>query len=78
MPKVVIYSTPTCIWCYKTKEYLKKNEIKFVNKDITIDTKARDEMIKKSKQLGVPVLDIDGEIIVGYNEQAMKKAFKNK
>lgn len=76
MAKVTIYSTSTCPWCYKAKEFLKQNKIKFEDKDISSDDSAREEMIKKSGQMGVPVLDIDGKIIVGFDQEAIKKALK--
>lgn len=76
MTKVTVYSTPTCPWCHKTKEWLKENNIEFENVDVSADKKAADEMIKKSGQMGVPVTDIDGTIIIGYDVAAMKKALK--
>lgn len=78
MAKVKIYSTPTCPWCKKTKEFLKENKVKFTDFDVSSDRKAAKEMIEKSGQRGVPVIDIDGEIISGYNESALKKALKIK
>lgn len=76
--KIKIYSTETCPWCAKTREFFKKYNIKFQDIDVSSNTKARDEMIKKSGQLGVPVIDIDGKILVGYNESALRKLFKQK
>ena len=73
-PKVIIYSTKTCPWCAKTKEFLKRNKIPFTNKDVGSNKKAAMEMVKKSGQQGVPVLDINGKIIVGYSEGKIKKA----
>lgn len=72
--KVVIYSTKTCPWCKKTKEYLNGKKIKFKNVDVGEDSKKADEMIKKSGQSGVPVIDIDGKIIVGFDKEAIDKA----
>ena len=78
MTGVKIYSTPTCIWCAKTKEFFRKHKVKFTDFDVSIDRKAAHEMIHKSGQMGVPVIDIDGKIIVGYNEEELKKALKLK
>lgn len=74
MAKVTVYTTPTCPWCHKAKEFLKANKIKFEDKDVSSDESARDEMMEKSGQLGVPVFDIDGEIIIGFDQEAIKKA----
>ena len=73
---IKIYTTPTCIWCKKTKEFLKKNNIRYKEISIVGNKKATDEMIKKSGSMSVPVLDIDGQIIVGYNIEKIKKALK--
>ena len=75
---VKIYSTPSCPWCKKTKEYLKAHKVKFKDINVAEDQKAAQEMIKKSGQTGVPVLDINGEIIVGFKEDKIKKALKLK
>ena len=75
---VKIYSTPSCPWCKKTKEYLKVHKVKFKDINVAEDQKAAQEMIKKSGQTGVPVLDINGEIIVGFKEDKIKKALKLK
>jgi len=56
------------------KEFLKKNNIQFENIDVGINRQASQEMIDKSGQMGVPVLDIDGEIIVGFDKDAISKA----
>lgn len=76
--KVITYTTPTCPWCKKTKEFLTANKIKFENKDVSTDDAAAHEMIHKSGQMGVPVIDIDGKIIVGFDQDALKKELKIK
>ena len=73
MPSVKIYSTPSCPWCKRTKEFLKENKISFTDIDVAGDEKAVKEMIEKSGQMGVPVLDIDGKIIVGFDEAKLKE-----
>ena len=75
---VKIYSTPTCPWCAKTKEFFKANKISFTDVDVSKNKKAAEEMVKKSGQMGVPVIDINGEIIVGFKQEALKKALKLK
>ena len=79
MSDVIIYTTPPCPWCKKTKEFLKENRISYTEKDATVP-KNQKEMIEKSGQNGVPVLDIDGQIIVGYAPEEILKllAKKNK
>lgn len=72
--KVKIYSTPTCPFCIKTKEFLKENKIKFEDIDISEDPEKTKEMIEKSGQMGVPVLDIDGTIIAGFDIKKIKQA----
>lgn len=74
MAKVRIYTTKTCPWCIKTKEFLKANNIKYEEVDVGGNEKARNEMFEKSGQFGVPVTDINGAIIVGYDKEALKKA----
>ncbi len=71
--KVVIYTTPECAYCKMTKEFFRENNISYEEKDISVDDKAREEMVEKSGQLGVPVVDIDGRIIVGFDEAAIKE-----
>ncbi len=72
--KVVVYSTPTCSWCMRVKQFLAENNIPFENYDVSADQAKAEEMIQKSGQMGVPVLDIDGEIIVGFDKEKIKQA----
>jgi glutaredoxin 3 len=72
--KIIVYTTKTCPYCTMAKEFLKTNKIKYEEIDVGADRKAAEEMIKKSGQMGVPVLDIGGKIIVGYDKEAIKKA----
>ena len=72
--KVKVYSTKTCPWCVKAKEFLKSKNVKFEDIDVGADRKAATEMIEKSGQMGVPVIDINGTIIVGFDKEAMEKA----
>ena len=74
MANVIIYSTPTCVYCKMAKEYFQKNSVQYTEHNVASDEKARDEMVKKSHQLGVPVIDIDGEIFVGFDQRGIKKA----
>ena len=78
MKNVTIYSTPACHFCHAAKEFFKKNNIAFTDYDVSIDQTKRAEMIEKSGQMGVPVLDIKGKIIVGFDQDAIEKALKKK
>ncbi len=71
--KVIVYSTEWCPWCHKAKDWLKKNNVAFEERDPEKEPKYAEELIKKSGQTGIPVIDIDGNIIVGYNEGEMKR-----
>lgn len=73
MANVKIYSTPTCPFCLRVKQYLKENNVAFEEFDVSNDRAKADEMIEKSGQMGVPVLDIDGELIVGFDKEAISK-----
>jgi glutaredoxin-like YruB-family protein len=76
--KVIVYSTPTCPYCHAAKEFLKENKIEYQDIDVSKDQAKAQEMIEKSGQMGVPVLDINGTIIVGYDKEAIKKALNLK
>lgn len=70
---VTVYSTPTCPYCVYTKEYFKQHNISFVDIDVTRDRSKAQEMISKSGQMGVPVIDIDGNILVGFQPNEFEK-----
>jgi glutaredoxin 3 len=70
--EVKVYSTPTCPWCKKAKQFLDANKVTYQDFNVAQDRAARDEMVKKSSQTAVPVIIIDGEIVVGFNEPALK------
>jgi glutaredoxin-like YruB-family protein len=71
---VTIYSTPTCSYCNLAKDYFKQNNIQFTDYNVARDLQKADEMVKKSGQMGVPVIDINGKIIVGFNQPEIDKA----
>jgi len=75
MAKVTVYSTPVCPWCHKAKDFLKENNIEFEDKNVAEDETARNEIVEKSGQMGVPVIIVEGhEPIIGFNVEAIKKA----
>lgn len=73
MKKILIYSTPTCPYCHMAKDFFKENNIIFTDFNVAEDKKAREEMIKKTSQMGVPVIDIDGEIIIGFDKSKISE-----
>lgn len=73
MNQVTIYTTPTCIWCNRAKSYLRQQNISFVEKDVSRDREAATEMIKKTNQMGVPVLDINGNVIIGFDQHEINR-----
>ncbi|OHA01026.1 MAG: NrdH-redoxin [Candidatus Sungbacteria bacterium RIFCSPHIGHO2_02_FULL_49_12] len=74
IPKVKIYSTPPCVYCKMAKAFFKENNIEFQEVDVASDSKAREEMIKKSGQIGVPVIDVGGKVIVGFDKPRLSQA----
>lgn len=76
MKNVTIYTTPTCGFCHMAKEYFKQHKVKYTEKDASVDRSVAEEMLQKSGQLGVPVIDIDGEIIVGFDQPRLQAALK--
>ena len=76
MTKVIVYSTPTCPYCFQVKDFLKEHKILFEDVDVSKHQDCAQEMIEKSGQMGVPVIDINGTIIVGFDRNAMKKVLK--
>ena len=71
---VKVYTTNSCPWCVKAKTYLKSKDIAFEELTVQEDMDARQEMVNKSRQMGVPVLDIDGTVIVGFDKPAIDTA----
>lgn len=73
--EIIVYSTTTCPYCYKLKDLLTKNGIKYTEKKVDLDDEALKEMTDKTNgHMGVPVIDIKGNVILGYDEEAIRKA----
>lgn len=70
--KVRIYSTPMCPFCKAAKQFFRENDVEYEELNVAESDEARDEMIKKSGQMSVPVIDIDGDIIIGFNTEKLK------
>ena len=76
MPKIKVYSTPSCPWCTRLKEFLEELKVDFEEVNIAESAMAANEMVSISGQRGVPVTEIDGQVIIGFNPDAIKKALK--
>ena len=72
--KVIIYSTPTCPYCQQAKDFFKENNVKYKDIDVSKEQSKAAEMVQKSGQMGVPVIDINGKIIVGFDKEEIKRA----
>ena len=67
MKKVSIYTTPSCVYCKQAKEFFKENKVEYEEFDVTTDAEKRKEMVEKSGQMGVPVIFVDDEMMVGFD-----------
>lgn len=74
--RVLMYGTSVCTWCARAREFFKKHRIKYKEIDVENNEKALQEIIKKSRQLGTPVIDIDGNIVVGFDEVKLRELLK--
>ncbi len=72
-PRVVVFSTPTCSWCKRLKDYLKKNKIKFKDVDVSRDQSGARDMVRRTGQQGVPVTLINNRPIIGFNKNEINK-----
>jgi glutaredoxin 3 len=76
MKEVKMYSTPSCHFCHMAEDYFKSKDIAYTKYDVAADTEKRAEMMEKTGQMGVPVIDIDGEIIIGFNQARIDDLLK--
>ncbi len=72
-PRVIIFTTPTCTYCRAAKRYLRQRGIRFKDVDVSRDPAAARDMVRRSGQSGVPVLDIGGKIVVGFNREKIDR-----
>jgi len=73
MPEVNVYTTPTCPWCAAVKQFLEEQNIEYTEYNVAEDPAKAEEMIQKSGQMGVPVIEIDGEIVVGFDRPRLEE-----
>ncbi len=76
--KVTIYSTPTCVYCKMAKEFFAKNGVSYEEYNVASDMKAREAMVEKSQQLGVPVIEVDDNIIIGFDQKTLEHVLELK
>jgi glutaredoxin 3 len=74
---VIVYSTPSCPYCLMVKAFLKKKKVPFENYDVSRDQQRAEEMVRKSGQMGVPVIDVNGRIFVGYRPTDIEQALNS-
>lgn len=71
--EVKVYSTPTCPYCTMVKKYLEDNSIHYQDINVAEDRAALDDIVNRSGQMGVPVIDIDGDLVIGFNQAQLKE-----
>jgi glutaredoxin-like YruB-family protein len=77
MMNVTLYTSPTCGFCHQAKAYLNQKGVRCVEKDISVDASAREDMVKLTGQMGVPVIVVDGQPIIGFNRPALDQLLTN-
>ena len=70
---VKIYTTPTCVYCRMAKDFFNQHSVQYEEHNVMEDLKAREEMVSKSGQMGVPVIDVEGEMIVGFDKERLSE-----
>jgi glutaredoxin 3 len=75
---ITIYTTPTCGYCKIAKDYFKLNNIKFTEYDVSRDSQKAIEMVRKTGQMGVPVIEANGKLVIGFNRPELDKILLNK
>jgi len=73
MKTVKVYSTPTCPWCHRAKDYLNNKGVQFEDIDVSKNPEKAQEMVKISGQMGVPVIIIDNEVVIGFDQSKLDK-----
>ena len=75
---VTLYSTPSCVYCRMAKDYFRQNGIAFTEYNVASDRAKADEMVRKSGQMGVPVIDVNGSVIIGFNKPEIDRALRRR
>ena len=71
--KITIFTTPTCVYCTMAKEFFKEHNLAYEEKNVATDAEAREQMIERSGQMGVPVIDIEGKIVIGFDQERLRE-----
>lgn len=71
--KVVVYTTPTCAYCHQAKQWLSRQGVPYVEKNVAVDHRAAAEMVRISGQQGVPVITVDGKVVVGFDQPRLRQ-----
>lgn len=71
--RVRVFTTPSCVYCHTLKKFLSEHNVQFEEVNVSKDQKALEEMVQKSGQMGVPVSEIDGEIVVGFDKNKISE-----
>ena len=71
--RVLVYTTPTCPWCNKAKSFLRERKIAYKEIDVSRDRKAAEDLVRRSGQMGVPVIEIDNQIVIGFDQRRVEK-----
>jgi glutaredoxin 3 len=73
MAQVTIYTTPTCVYCKSAKEFFQEHNVEYEEKDVVQDEQARANMVQKSGQMGVPVIDVNGSVVIGFDRAKLSE-----
>ena len=73
MKKTIIYTTSSCVYCKMAKAFFKEHNVVYEEKDVSQNAAARDEMMSKSNQMAVPVIEIDGELVIGFDKPRLSQ-----
>ncbi len=74
---VSLYSTPSCVYCRLAKDYFRQKNVAFTEFNVAADHRKAEEMVRKSGQMGVPVIEINGRVIIGFNKPEIDRALKH-
>lgn len=74
IPEVKVYSTPTCPYCMKAKDFFREHNVAFEEIDVSKDHSAMHQLVERTGQMGVPVIEIDGNLIVGFDKERIMSA----
>jgi glutaredoxin 3 len=75
-PRIIVFSTPSCGWCAKVKRYLRENKFRFRDVDISKDDRAAKDVVRRTGQMGVPVVLVNNKPIIGFNKKELDRALK--